>query len=150
MTSSNGSIFRVTGPFCGEFTGPGEFPAQRPVTRSFNVFFDLCLNKRLRKQPWGWWFETPSWSLWRHRNVQGQFWPKGIVITCIWVFIGLCVSRSQVCLRDNLWPVQVRITKFGPKVQSTLVKVPIVLGVIDLDLEGQISLQSQIPPNSWL
>ena len=28
----------------------GEFPTQRPVTRSFDVFFDLCLNKRLRKQ----------------------------------------------------------------------------------------------------
>ena len=27
----------------------GEFPAQRPVTRSFNVFFDLHLNKRLSK-----------------------------------------------------------------------------------------------------
>ena len=26
MTSSNGTIFRVTGPLCGEFTGPGEFP----------------------------------------------------------------------------------------------------------------------------
>ena len=25
----------------------GEFPAQRPVTRSFDVFFDLRLNKRL-------------------------------------------------------------------------------------------------------
>ena len=70
MTSSNGCIFRVTGPLCGEFTGPGEFPAQRPVTRSFDVFFDLRLNKRLSKQPRGWWFETPSWSLWRHRNVR--------------------------------------------------------------------------------
>ena len=68
MTSSNGNIFRVTGPLCGEFTGPGEFPTQRPVTRNFDVFFDLRLNKRLSKQPWGWWFETPSWSLWRHRN----------------------------------------------------------------------------------
>ena len=55
-------------PLCGVFTGPGEFPTQRPVTRSFDVFFDLCLNKRLSKQPWGWWFETLSWSLWRHRN----------------------------------------------------------------------------------
>ena len=26
---------------------PGEFPAQRPVTCSFDVFFDLRLNKRL-------------------------------------------------------------------------------------------------------
>ena len=69
MTSSNGNIFRVTGPLCGEFTGPGEFPAQRPVTRSFDVFFDLRLYKRLSKQPLGWWFETPAWSLWRHRNV---------------------------------------------------------------------------------
>ena len=68
MTSSNGNIFRVTGPLCGEFTGPGEFPTQRPVTRSFDVFFDLRLNKRLSKQPWGWWFETPSWSLWRQCN----------------------------------------------------------------------------------
>ena len=47
----------------------GEFPAQRPVTRSFDGFFDLRLNKRLSKQPWGWWFETPLWSLWRHCNV---------------------------------------------------------------------------------
>ena len=68
MTSSNGNIFHVTGPLCGEFTGPGEFPAQRPVTQSFDVFFHLRLNKRLSKQPWGWWFETPAWSLWRHRN----------------------------------------------------------------------------------
>ena len=41
---------------------PGEFLAQRPVTRSFDVFwfFDLRLNKRLSKQSRGWWFETLS------------------------------------------------------------------------------------------
>ena len=44
-------------------------PHTKPVTRSFDVFFDLCLNNRLSKQPWGWWFETPSWSLWRQCNV---------------------------------------------------------------------------------
>ena len=42
----------------------GEFPAQRLVTRSFDVFFDLCLNKRLRKQWSGWWLETPLLPLW--------------------------------------------------------------------------------------
>ena len=47
---------------------PGEFPTQRPVTRSFDVFFDLHPNKRLSKQWWGWWFETPPCPLWRHRN----------------------------------------------------------------------------------
>ena len=47
---------------------PGEFPSQRPVTLSFDVFFDLRLNKRLSKHLWGWWFETPSRPLWRHCN----------------------------------------------------------------------------------
>ena len=50
MTSSNGNLFRVIGDLYGEVTGPGDFPAQRPVTRSFDVFFDLRLNKRLSKQ----------------------------------------------------------------------------------------------------
>ena len=66
MTSSDGNIFRVTGHLCVEFTG--EFPPQRPVTRSFDVFFDVRLNKHLSKQSWGWWFETPSRPLWRHSN----------------------------------------------------------------------------------
>ena len=48
----------------------GEFPVQRPVTRSFDVFFDLRPNKRLSKQWWDWWFETPSRPLWRHCNVK--------------------------------------------------------------------------------
>ena len=49
---------------------PGEFPTQRPVTRSFDVFFDLHPNKRLSKQWRGWSFETPSCPLWRHRNAE--------------------------------------------------------------------------------
>ena len=77
MTSSNGTIFRFIGPLCGEFTGhrwtgnspvTGEFPTRRPVTRSFDVFFDMRPNKRLSKQSLGWWFETPSRSLWRQCN----------------------------------------------------------------------------------
>ena len=52
----------------GIHRSPGEFPAQRSVTRSFDVFFDLRLNKRLSKQSWGWWFEALSWPLWRHCN----------------------------------------------------------------------------------
>ena len=58
MMSSNGDIFRITGLLCAEFTG------LRPVTRSFDIFLDLCLNKRLSKQLWGSWFKTPSCALW--------------------------------------------------------------------------------------
>ena len=90
ITSSNGNIFRVTGPLCGEFTGPGEFPRQRPVTRSFDVVFDLRLNKRLSKQPWDWWFETPSWSLWRQCNV-----PRQPEIVCSKHFLLGC-GREQI------------------------------------------------------
>ena len=55
--------------FCaGNSPGTGEFPAQRPVTWSFEVFFDLRPNKRVSKQSWGWWSETPSSSLWRYHN----------------------------------------------------------------------------------
>ena len=53
----------------------GEFPAQRPVTRSFDVFFDLRLNKRLSKQSWVWWFETSSRPLWRHCNGTSEIHP---------------------------------------------------------------------------
>ena len=66
MTSSNGNIFVRYWPFV---RGIHRSPAQRPVTRSFDVFFDLRLNKRLSKQPWGWWFETLLWSLCCNCNV---------------------------------------------------------------------------------
>ena len=44
-------------------------PSRKPVTWSFDVFFDLRLNKRLHKQSRHRWFEMPSPSLWRHCNV---------------------------------------------------------------------------------
>ena len=63
----------------------GEFPSQRPVTRSFGVWFDLYLNKRLSKQPWGWWVETPSRSLWRHCNADplNKSFSRKINVSCV-------------------------------------------------------------------
>ena len=46
------------------------FPSQKPVTRNFDVFFDLRLDKQLFKQSRSWWFETPSRSLWRQCNAK--------------------------------------------------------------------------------
>ena len=66
VTSSNGNIFRALLAICaGNSPVICEFPAQRPVTRSFDVFFDLRLNNQLSKQWWRWWFETPLRPLWR-------------------------------------------------------------------------------------
>ena len=68
MTSSNGNTSALLAICAGNLPVSGEFPAQKPVTRSFDVFFDLRLNKRLSKQSWGSWFEMLSRPLWRHRN----------------------------------------------------------------------------------
>ena len=58
--------------YTGIHWSPGNSPHKlTPVTRSFDVFFDLRPNKRLSKQWWGWWFETPSLPLWRHCNGMG-------------------------------------------------------------------------------
>ena len=58
MTSSNGKFSALLGLCAWNSPVTGEFPAQRPVTQSFDVFIDLRLKKRLSKLPWGWWFET--------------------------------------------------------------------------------------------
>ena len=47
------TFFALLAICAGNSPGPGEFPAQKPVTQSFDVFFDLRLNKRLNKQSGG-------------------------------------------------------------------------------------------------
>ena len=73
--------------FAGNSPAPGEFPTQRPVTRSFDVYFDLLPNKRLSKQSWGWWFGMPSRPLWRHGNN-------------VWIF---CSRRSCFLANETWW-----------------------------------------------
>ena len=46
---------------------------------------------------------------------------------CLRLCVCVSVCQSLACPRDNSGPVQARIAKFGPKMQKTLVKVPIVL-----------------------
>ena len=68
MTTSNGNILSVTDPLWGESTAHRGSPHKGQWTRSFGVFFDLRLNKRLSKQSKRRWFKPPSRSLWRHCN----------------------------------------------------------------------------------
>ena len=95
----------------------GEFPSQRPVMRSFDVFFDLCLNKRLSKQSRRRWFETPWCSLWRHCNM-GLSWiwgycnsPDLFTLRCIFVYKptvceDICSFRATEHSPCDLEPVQ--------------------------------------------
>ena len=89
----------VTGPLCGEITGSGEFPTQRSVTWSLDVFFDLRLNKRLSKQPWGWWFETPSWSLRHHCNEH----PIYILLIVQPCHTSVLASATAINLHNGWW-----------------------------------------------
>ena len=65
MTSSNGNIFWVSGLLCREFTG---HLTKGLVTQSFDVFFDLHLNKQFSKHSKCQWFKKPVRSLWCHSN----------------------------------------------------------------------------------
>ena len=94
----------------GNSTVTCEFPAERPVMRSFDVFFDLRLNKRLSKQSWGWWFETPSCPLRRHSNVHVRLCcSPGIVFcspfTMAWGFSAYHFNKFQTecILLSLLW-----------------------------------------------
>ena len=94
MTSSNGNIFALLAICAGNSPVTGEFPAQKPVTRCFDIFFDLHMNKRLSNRSWGWWFETLSQQFWRPCNV-----------------LALCAGNSPV---TGGFPVQMPVTRgFG-------------------------------------
>ena len=77
---------------------PSEFPAKRPVTHSFDFFFDLRPNKRLNKQSWGWLFETLLRPLWRQCNGRAvllvkntcelpHLWPNIVIQGCHVIFV---------------------------------------------------------------
>ena len=134
MTSSNGNIFRVTGHLYGKFTGHRwiphlEFPAQKRVIRSFDVLFDLRLNKRLSKQSGSWSFETPSCSSWRHRNATNK------------LLITMAVCRVQNSIHVvKIWAQSIDIPKFDLK---CLRIVPIVCV---LYIKGPVGLMNHQRP----
>ena len=77
----------------------GESPSHRPVTRSFDVFFDLRLNKRLSKQSRRRWFGTPSRSLWRHCNVVPNSDP--VIRAAVGSFGVQCVTLVQFWIGET-------------------------------------------------
>ena len=116
MTSSNGNISALLAICAGNSPVPGEFPTHRPVTRSFDVYFDLRPNKRLSKQSWGWWFETQSRPLWRHRNAHG---------TSSVIKINMRGIRSTQMTKYWLWNSHIKLYVYGNR-------VPIRVDLIDV------------------
>ena len=121
MMSANGNIFRVTGHLWGEFTGHRWIPTQRPVMRSFDISFDLRLNKRLSKQSWGWWYETSSCSLWRHCSDIGT---KRLISD-------RCIKSASICYATNQSPLPQAIRlcthpTIDSRAVTTMVRLPCV------------------------
>ena len=85
----------------------GEFPSQRPVTWSFDVYFDLCLTKRLSKHSKRWRFETPFHSLWRYCNGFYKLIPLALHVRLPSVEChgALLIWRQNIC---RLWLCAVR------------------------------------------
>ena len=85
----------------------GEFPSQRPVTQSFDIFFDMRLNKRLSNQARLRWFETPSSSLRRHcyENVCRA---ERVAMNIEWLFFFArfqagCIIRAVTRFAPSQW-----------------------------------------------
>ena len=95
MTSSNGNIFRVTGPLCGEFTGYQWIPLTKASDAS-DVSLICALNKWLNTQLWGWWLEMPSRSLWCHCNVFMVFMVLCLAVVYVIIFVDWCGLLTHI------------------------------------------------------
>ena len=115
MTSSNGNtkVSALLAICAGNSPASGEFPAQRSVTRSFDVSFYPCLNKRLRKQSWGWWFETLSRPLWRivmhDLDLEMCLWVQNLISINFYHYyaksryMGPCYRKTRLYFTRYLW-----------------------------------------------
>ena len=120
----------------------GEFPAQRPVTRSLDVLFDLRLNKRLSKQSSGWWFETPSCPLWRHRNDNDVTWASCCLKSSVtWLFANKLLMLSAKIHRNSVFLSLCWLTVRFPSQRTSNAESSFKLNFIDCYL-GCVKLPS--------
>ena len=90
MTSSNGNIFRVTGRLCGEF------PTQRPMTRSFDVSLICAWKSR-------WVNNGKAGDLRRYRAHSDV-----IVMVILLMILPLVVTIDTIhCLKKGNWYGQI-------------------------------------------
>ena len=137
----------------GNLPVPSEFPAQRPVTRSFAVFFDLCLNKRSSKQSWGWWFETLSRPLWRHRNVLCLFPDDKEYV----IYLQNALESNMMSGDAKLWLscMFARLTKDHPELRKMRFTTPTTnscfVNAVEMmyGKDGLIDLYWNAPPNIY-
>ena len=82
----------------GNSPATGNSPHRGQWRGTLMFFFDLRRNKRLSKQPWGWWFKTPSWSLWRQCNEQNVLLTLTSMCLYIYMHIDPYVLYISICI----------------------------------------------------
>ena len=75
--------------------------SQGPVTRSFDVFFDLCLNKQSKRR----WHETPLHSLQRHCNTQWKPRSPDAIYIHIYTYIYMALALKKYMWQLNTGPL---------------------------------------------
>ena len=129
MTSSNGNIFHVTGPLCGEFTSDQWVPRIKASdTELWCFLLSARLNRQLSKQWIRWWFEIPPRSLWRHCNDFRCFtethracinW-SALKYMCHCLYSNLNIKSlvfSNVCYTENIYILITITLKYCPVCQ---------------------------------
>ena len=99
--SETTQIAKFMGPI-----NPWHLPCWRHEMETFSALLVLCAGnspewsvpEQISKQSWGWWFETPSRSLWRHCNVQASdFQLRGHGRIILFHYILLCIFCNHIC-----------------------------------------------------
>ena len=128
----------------------GEFPSQRPVTRSFAAFFDLRLKKRLSKKSWGWWFQTLSCPLWRHCNVSSAECWTSVSVQCVlnpwdsnWSSLRLQMSFNTQWTQTNQVMQMLEIYEFSGKIVKLFVRTRYTLALSSVQCVTAINAKGQ-------
>ena len=94
--SSNGNISALLALCAGNSPVPGKFPAQRPVTRSSDVFIDLLDPEQAGEKT----IETPViWHILLVQTETSQWWhhQRGPFSALLALCAGISVHRGQWC-----------------------------------------------------
>ena len=100
----------------------GEFPSQRPVTRSFDVFCDLYLNKQLSKHSWGWWSDYEVSLM--PRTDPAMHYPTNWINTHVAMVALINYMVSQNTYQPSCYMVVIRHVN---KLRISMTKLPLLL-----------------------
>ena len=81
---------------------------------------------------------------------RGQFWPSGIVIACVCVSVSVsvCVCINHLLVRTiTHQPFNLGSSNLHQRCKTPWLRSLFIWGLIDLDLQGQIKLESWILPH---